>query len=407
LHNKIKIPCLFSATEVSKDTSLIPVELTLLHDNENRNYSSIELDVIKKASDSIKNKPILAYIKREDGNVDFGGHDVEIVLGEDDAKFIYLERPVGIIPESTKIDFFEKDGKTYMTCTGYIYREYGNETYDLLSDSKSKCVSVEIDVLDIDLKEDSSISDIKEFIFLGVTILSDEKVPGMDENCTIKLSSTDEPEHEGENNPFAEFIEKAKKEVANFEKNIDKSDIDEGEPDGTDEPLDEPKTDNLDEPIDGEPDAPLDDIDVNKFEIFKDLFNVEIDSMEQLKTLFVEAIEEYSNTQAEMEEELESLRAFKNEYDINVRKAEVDSLLEEFNFETDEISDLVQKAYSFELDIEDLRNQLYILVGKKTMKNKNAKKFEKTKIEIFSTKETPKNKEDIYGGILDGILGYK
>lgn len=407
MHNKMKIPCLFSTTEVSKDTSLIPVELTLLHDNENRNYSSIELDVIKKAADSIKNKPILAYIKREDGDVDFQGHDMEVVITDDDFKLIYLERPVGIIPESTKIGFFEKDGKTYMTCTGYIYREHGNETYDLLNNSESKCVSVEIDVLESDFNEDSSIYDIKEFVFLGVTILSDERTPGMDENCKIKLSSKDDSEDDNNDNPFAEFIEKVKKEVANFEKNIDKSDIDEGEPDGTDEPLDEPKTDDLDEPIDGEPDAPIDDIDVDKFEIFKDLFDVEIDSMEQLKTLFVEAIEEYNKTQTEMKDELESLRAFKNEYDINVRKTEVDSLLEEFNFEPDEISDLAQKAYSFELDIEDLRNQLYILVGKKTMKNKNAKKFEKTKIEIFSTKETSKNKEDIYGGILDGILGYK
>lgn len=193
-----RIPCTFAIENMSLDSNLIPVRLRLLHENVNRNKSSIEFSVMDNAKDSLKNKPILAYIKRtEDGEVDFDEHNIDMELKQNDngeyyIKKIYKEFPVGIIPESTEIFYESIDGKMYMGCTGYIHRDYSNETIDLLKETDGKCVSIEIEVKDGVSNVDTGVYEIKDFVFKGVTILSDSVKPGMDENCRIDFFKNEE-----------------------------------------------------------------------------------------------------------------------------------------------------------------------------------------------------------------------
>ena len=210
-----RIPCSFAIDNTFKDTNLIPVKLRLLHENVNRNKSSIEFSVMDKAKDSLKNKPILAYIKRtEDGEVDFDEHNIEIELKQNDEgeyylKKIYKEFPVGIIPESTEIFYEAIDGKMYMGCTGYIHKDYSNETIELLEETDGKCVSIEIEVHDGVSNPDTGIYEIKDFVFKGVTILSDSVTPGMDENCRIDFFKQDQ---------YSAFLEKIYKEIYSLQK---------------------------------------------------------------------------------------------------------------------------------------------------------------------------------------------
>ena len=210
-----RIPCSFTIDNAFKDANLIPVKLRLLHENVNRNKSSIEFSVMDKAKDSLKNKPILAYIKRtEDGEVDFDEHNIEIELkqneeGEYYLKKTYKEFPVGIIPESTEIFYEAIDGKMYMGCTGYIHKDYSNETIELLEETDGKCVSIEIEVRDGVSNTETGIYEIKDFVFKGVTILSDSVTPGMDENCRIDFFKQDQ---------YSAFLEKIYKEIYSLQK---------------------------------------------------------------------------------------------------------------------------------------------------------------------------------------------
>ena len=126
--------------------------LTVMHSGLNKNGSIISEEVMRKASDSIKNTPLLAHIlKDEEGNItgEFGGHDVEYNITNDEngdlyLKETYLEQPIGVIPESANIMFEQIDDKLYLTCDAYIWKTYSNDAYDILLNKGIENVSCEI-----------------------------------------------------------------------------------------------------------------------------------------------------------------------------------------------------------------------------------------------------------------------
>lgn len=164
----------------SFDDSLIPVDIKVMHDGLNLNNSTFDEEAIELAKNSLRNKPILGYIKREDGNdaQDFAGHEVEIALTDDGVKYTYLERPLGLIPEQNNYSIMEEDGKKFVLCRGYLWKEYLNDGYAILKDNPKKSVSMEIAVDDFNYNEDGSIG-ITKYRYLGVTILGDDIPPAM------------------------------------------------------------------------------------------------------------------------------------------------------------------------------------------------------------------------------------
>ncbi len=397
MNKRTNIPCLF-AKYPTVNTNLTPVKLTLMHDMTNRNMSNIGLDKMKEAEESLKNKPILAYINRDEfGGVDFAGHEMELSIDlendEEPIKVTYLEVPVGIIPESTKIEYYSKDGKTYMTCTGYIYTEYSNETLDLISETSGKCVSVELAVHSGELNDDG-IFDIQEFSFLGVTILSDNLIPGMDENCRIELF--------GDLAEYEEFINKAQTDVSVFEASVDDGDKEpeqdpvDPQPEENREPQDE--LDPQDNGLEGNPDidGSLD------FSIFKDTCG-EVKSLEELHAKVLEM-----NTQINsLNEENQELKSYKLEIEKANRKSEIESTLANFE-ELEDVEELKEKALNFEITIEDFEKELFALLGKQLYTKKQTKKVAFTKLPIKdNTNVQDQNRDVLYGGALDDILGYK
>jgi len=164
----------------SLDDSLIPVDIKVMHNGLNLNNTYFSDEVIEEAKDTLKNKPILGYIKKQDGSdeKDFGEHEIEIVLSEDSVKVVVLERPLGVIPETNNYAIQEEDGRKYVICRGYLWKEYLNEAYDILKEKPNKSVSMEIAVDDYDINDDGSIN-IKKYRYLGVTILGDDLTPAM------------------------------------------------------------------------------------------------------------------------------------------------------------------------------------------------------------------------------------
>lgn len=413
--------CLFSQSTEPISSNLVPVKLTLLHDDLNRNSSSLSMDAIKMAEPSLKNKPILAYIRKdENGEFDFAGHEIEITLSEDGVKTTYLERPVGIIPESTKVEYISKDGKIYAACTGYIYKDYSNETLELIEKTNGKCVSVELSVEDGHIDMDS-IFHITKFDYLGVTILSDDVTPGMDENCRIELF--------GNLEDYQEFIDKAKNDVFSFEQGGEEPVSEPTEPTvDPDEPVvdpveptvepEEPKGEPTTEPAEPtvtsedpvvdpvvEPDEPVTDPEpiVNTepdYSIFNELFDTEIKSLNELKEVFISTLQEMRN-------EIDSLQEYKRVNETAKRENEVAELMNKFSIEDDSIEELKAKALNFEIEVSDLEKELYVIAGKRAMSKKDKANFSFNGIKLEDKKNKNNKQENLYNGLLDDVLGYK
>lgn len=414
MKKRANMSCLFSQSTEPISSNLVPVKLTLLHDDLNRNSSSLSMDAIKMAEPSLKNKPILAYIRKdENGEYDFAGHEIEITLSDDGVKTTYLERPVGIIPESTKVEYISKDGKIYATCNGYIYKDYSNETLELIEKTNGKCVSVELSVEDGHIDMDS-IFHITKFDYLGVTILSDDVTPGMDENCRIELF--------GNLEDYQEFIDKAKSDVFSFEQGGEEPVSEPAEPTvDPDEPVvepveptvepEEPKGEPTTEPtvtsVDPvvEPDEPVTDPEpiVNTepdYSIFNELFDTEIKSLNELKEVFISTLQEMRN-------EIDSLQEYKNVNETAKRENEVAELMSRFSIEDDSIEELKAKALNFEIEVSDLEKELYVIAGKRAMSKKDKANFSFNGIKLEDEKNKNNKQENLYNGLLDDILGYK
>lgn len=183
----------FSIDDTQDD--LIPVRIQVCHDKENPNGSYFETNSFTKAQDSIKNKPIVAaYEINEDGEKeDFKGHEIEYKIVKEDGstviKSIYIEQPIGAIPETCDYSIEEIDGYNWICVNGYLYNVYCKDAVDILRNNDgSKNISMEIEVIDGEDNEDGYYH-IKDFKFLGITVLGDPEMypPAMGENANISL----------------------------------------------------------------------------------------------------------------------------------------------------------------------------------------------------------------------------
>lgn len=171
----------FSSNEDESD--LMPVELKSCHIGLNRNGSHISEDSMNKAIPSFANKPILAEIVRNSNDeLDFGTHAIELVEDEDGNTVIhYIEKPVGIIPESfnPRLIYDKEKDKTYLYVNGYIFKLYGNETANILQRKNGTKVSIEIDIHDMAWDAKNKWLDILEFEFSAITLLGEDYGEGM------------------------------------------------------------------------------------------------------------------------------------------------------------------------------------------------------------------------------------
>lgn len=204
----------------SFDDSLIPVDIKVMHNGLNLNNSTFFDEAIDDAKESLKNKPILGYVKKTDGTdeQDFSGHEMEISIGEDGIKVVYLERPLGLIPESNNYAIIEEDDKKFVFCRGYLWKEYLNSGYEILKDNPNKSVSMEIAVDDYDINEDGSIN-ITKYRYLGITILGDDIAPAMTGAELSVVGQFSENGDEGFYNKIEELNNKISQHFANADKN--------------------------------------------------------------------------------------------------------------------------------------------------------------------------------------------
>lgn len=105
----------FSVVDDYSDSQLAIVEIYVCHDGNNAHDMPIDLEVLKKAKKTLKNKFLVAGFDGED----FEGHEPD-------------EQIVGFFPESSKMKFVEKDGKTFLVAQAIMSKIYADWAYEVL-----------------------------------------------------------------------------------------------------------------------------------------------------------------------------------------------------------------------------------------------------------------------------------
>lgn len=148
----------FSIMDDISDEQFAFVEVYVCHDGNNAHNMPISFEVLDRAKDTLKNKFLVAGYNGRD----FKGHEKDEMI-------------VGFFPESSKMWFEEVNGKKYLVAEAIMSKIYAKWAYDIFVQSNKKDVSMEITILDTE--EHDNVTNIKEFVFNGVTILGNSHIP--------------------------------------------------------------------------------------------------------------------------------------------------------------------------------------------------------------------------------------
>jgi hypothetical protein len=201
------LPVTFSITNTveTKDTRFLNVTIDVLHTGLNYNGSIFSKEVVDANIDSIKNTPILGYIKMEDGTGnpdDFQAHEYNLVINDETGQYqyVYAGHSFGVIPGDscnprwvTKVS---SDGQTrdYLEVDGLLWTKF-DKAIDIFKRDKVKGQSMELDPDSMEgVENKDGTFTFTNFKFDGCCILSttDASIqPAMiDSNVTANFSKT-------------------------------------------------------------------------------------------------------------------------------------------------------------------------------------------------------------------------
>ena len=437
--------CVQSFAEV-ENPNLLKVKLLIQHDGANKNGTKFSIDNIRKAESTLRNIPILAYIKRDENGEaqDFDQHNMiqKVVETNDgyDLVTTYLERPIGVIPTETEITYEELNGRTYLCATGYVWKRYANEGFDILMQSDQKGTSMEIEIHEGKKDREDGLYDIIDYSFLGVTCLGDDVESGMYDTTITKYAASKSYKRELEDiykeiftlengkeeimseeiKETVEVIETAeiKEEVVVEEQPVvveEQSIIEEVEE--VVEDKEETIEDKIVEEIPTETKVEeVVEIVEETAEITEEVIEEEVVETETNEVGYSldELVEKLGAKEMEVEsliakisayeEELNSLREFKAVKDREELVAKVDIISSKFtSLDKSEIEVVKTRVLNNEMTTEEFEKELYYLVGVKALEQKaNYTVAEHTSNTVTRVIPIVEEKEiiDEYGGLL-------
>jgi hypothetical protein len=392
------------------DSNLMKVRIKFNKTGKNYNWTKFTKEALVDAEPTLKNIPILAYIKCTDEDLDkydFDGHNTMTKIIETPngykVEYKYLERPIGVIPETNNVTYeVGENGEEYCVCDGYVWKSYSNEGYEIIKNSEYKSVSMEIREREGHYDQEDDYYDITKFTYQGITVLGDDVEPAIEGANLTKYSSMD---------TYKEELQKLYEAIYQYEKGervldnqvqepkVDEPQVD--EPKVDDPQVDEPKVDDVEEPEVDEPQVDEPEVDFSKF---AKLLNVEeeIKDVEGLYSIVESTLVNYSNSiadltkeiennankQNEMEKELTRLQEFEKQIKANEQKEAIDVVTNKYQtlLESD-FSELTAKAESGEMEITEYEKELALLFSREYMENKGK----------FSKKEENNNVQKLGG----------
>lgn len=408
-----KVPCSAKAYSLEGDSNLMKVKITVMHDGINYNGSKFTLQDMKRAEESVKNIPILGYVLRDtDGNLDdFDGHNMETRIKDSDKGFeietYYLEKPIGVVPESCNPRYEEIDGLNHLIVDGYIWKSYSNGSYKLIENSSFKGVSMEIEVLDGNWNELENVYDITDYRYTGITVLGDMVEPAMGDTCRIQKYSACADYKDALADIYREIYSLERKED-NMEEIKDEVIVETQQEPEIEEVVESEET--KEEVVEAEEVTQTEEI-VEEVETPEETEVIE-EVKEESETLdvFAELLEEVPGTLKEVadmitekfsmiNEELKTLREFKSKIDLEELKGQVDEISNKYDLDVD-TTELKEKAIAKDITLEQFEKELKVLFAEKVLENgKFSKevKEEPAKVTVTSHEED----KTIYGGLFE------
>lgn len=211
---KMSLPSMFSVNNelFEGDTRFLYVTVDVLHTGQNFNKSYFDKGVVDSCVESIKNTPILGFIRRDrySGSDDFAGHEYVIKKTKDGIEEAYMGRCFGVVPESCNPRWVTKicdDGeeREFLQVDAIMWEKFSDATSILHRDSE-KAQSMELEIASVEGEtDDTGIYHYTKFRFDGLCILGDDVRPAM-ANANIKIN-------EGVNFSMSDFKEVVQKEL--------------------------------------------------------------------------------------------------------------------------------------------------------------------------------------------------
>ena len=388
MNKRFTIPSKFSLTdEISVDNpNFHPVKIRIMSSGKNYNGSDFVIDSLDKAKGTISYSPILAnIIEREDGELDFNGHDVNVEMNVDyngnvTIKEKYVEYPVGVFINNSAEKIYDEEHNSYfLQAHGFLWRVY-NEAYEILKRDEVKDVSMEIEVNQGAYREEDGFYEIHDFNILGVTLLGNGNLPAI-EHSKIEFSVKQNKEYE-------ENLNELKKLLENFNRKEEKL-VEENKNFEVEEVIETPnevdKQEFSEEVVEEQ-------VEQEFAEEEKEEVQEEEEPQEEEKKYTQSEVDEMiTNTRNEFAtvlEELACLREFKAEYDRNVAlkelNDEMDALLVNFNVDQNIVNELREKVIAEEITLTLFELELY-----RNDKKVNSKKeeFNKKSLPITDVNE--------------------
>ena len=196
MSKNVSLPVTFSVkNEVSdNDTRFLSVTIDVMHTGVNLNNSNFTKEVVDQCIDTIKNTPVLGFIKydkvsQED---DFKGHEYILTKTENGIEERYIGSCYGVIPETCNPHWYTKmceDGveREFLQVDALLWTKFDKAVGIMQRDSE-KAQSMELEISSIEGYEDENgIYNFTKFKFDGCCLLGDDCQPAMvSANAKIK-----------------------------------------------------------------------------------------------------------------------------------------------------------------------------------------------------------------------------
>lgn len=177
---------------LEQDDDCMLVNLDLLHLGKNRNMCDISKECVEKSLPTFFNKPIIyrlnsKYYPQSSTDV------VEHARNAEEEKLMYI---AGTIPESSPVQYVERNKKTYLRMAGVIHKHYQPILMRILK-NRSGEMKVSIEIKAKGEKNEEGIFVIDRFIFMAVCLLSKDVQEGIEgsEMVVTKFSIEDYNSH--------------------------------------------------------------------------------------------------------------------------------------------------------------------------------------------------------------------
>lgn len=381
------------------------VKIHVAYEGLNRNNSFISRETFEKAAETAKFCPIVG--EWSDKDQDFKGHGGKVVIEDGEVSFIDTTRPFGCIsnedPTWELVTDTAGNKKEYFTVYGYLWVGRYPELKSIV-EQRFKNQSMEVLINDGEFQKinGKDVYVIKDMTFSGFCILGNSVEPCF-ENSTISTYSTYKNDF---NIMLAELKytlqremalqskiknnvqgghEMAKKKIFQQETVETKEEMKKKElEEGKEKEKQDAKAETKEEPKQEEMAAQEPETEPDGDEKGKDTDNDGDGKYELLEKEFNELKEKYSLLESEVKE----LRQFKLEKLKAEKEAQINKVFSSVSDELTE-SDLAPfKEKAFEMEIDDLKKELYALIGQKAFEAKKKEKKPST-IKMSIQEDTP------------------